>query len=53
MKLLTIQSKFINLCFISKRLMLHQKFSQDLATYFFQQKIDSCEIKSFKLFKKF
>ena len=26
--------------------MLHKKFNQDLATEFFKQKIDSCEMKS-------
>ena len=49
-KLLTTQSKFINLCFISKRLIrvkkFDKKFNQYLATLFFKQNIDSCEIKS-------
>ena len=48
-KLLTTQSQFLNLCFISKRL-IHVTFSQDLATLFFEQKLDSWERKNFITF---
>ena len=27
--------------------MLHKKFNQDLSTYFFKRKVDSCEVKKF------
>ena len=55
-KLLTMQSKFINLCFISKKLIhVTYKVQPRFGNLIFKQKIDSCEKKfylRFKLFKK-